>query len=37
LEDWPTRVTFMGEEVGQNVYTGAGLFDTPIDNPARVG
>ena len=35
LKHWPTRITFCGYLIGHHVQTGAGLKDTPEDNPVR--
>ncbi len=34
VENWPTPIVFSGK-VGAKVQTGAGLDDTPLDNPVR--
>nr|WP_198151573.1 nucleoside hydrolase [Kibdelosporangium sp. MJ126-NF4] len=35
VAEWPTRMIFNGFEIGDTVYTGARLVETPEDNPVR--
>lgn len=35
VEHWPTPIMFSGFEIGEDLLTGAPLFDTPEENPVR--
>ncbi|MDD5350492.1 MAG: nucleoside hydrolase [Chthoniobacteraceae bacterium] len=35
IENWPTRILFLGWEIGNRVKTGNGLAATPVSNPVR--
>ena len=35
IRHWPGRITFVGREIGHNIYVGDRLKETPLTNPVR--